>query len=213
MRKRLSVLLPALLALSAAPIEQAQAASVPSPAPKRAPGPAPKQAPAPAPKRAPGPAVSPAKLQKQAGLVVRCVRQRALPRNITPKQRAALFQVVRKARAGNVAEVQARWSAFIQGMASGGVPVDVNALVQWVLRESYLETNKDLQFYADKVRYYNDRKKALRKHVREIRGKLGKMGSKTSAPVPTLTLKPYRKHARGVIKSPPKLMTKSELEA
>jgi hypothetical protein len=98
-------------------------------------------------------------------------------------------------------------------MASGGVPVDVNALVQWVLRESYLETNKDLQFYADKVRYYNDRKKALRKHVREIRGKLGKMGSKTSAPVPTLTLKPYRKHARGVIKSPPKLMTKSELEA
>jgi len=38
---------------------------------------------------------------------------------------------------------------------------DINAFVQWVLRESYLETNKDLQFYADKVRFYNELKSAL----------------------------------------------------
>jgi len=38
---------------------------------------------------------------------------------------------------------------------------DINAFVQWVLRESYLETNKDLEFNADKVRYFNDLKSAL----------------------------------------------------
>lgn len=46
---------------------------------------------------------------------------------------------------------------------------DVNALVQMVLKESYLETNKDLQFYADKVRHYNDMKEALRDHVSDMR--------------------------------------------
>ena len=48
---------------------------------------------------------------------------------------------------------------------------DVNALVQWVLKQSYLETNKDLQFYADKVRYYNDMKEAIRDHVSDMRNK------------------------------------------
>ncbi len=38
---------------------------------------------------------------------------------------------------------------------------DINSFVQWVLRESYLETNKDLQFHADKVQYYNELKLAL----------------------------------------------------
>jgi hypothetical protein len=34
-------------------------------------------------------------------------------------------------------------------------PVDPNALVQQVLRESYLQATEDLRFYAEKVRYYN----------------------------------------------------------
>ncbi len=48
----------------------------------------------------------------------------------------------------------------------GGENTDVNALVQLVLRESYMETNEDLQFYADKVRFYNDLKKAIRDEAR-----------------------------------------------
>lgn len=48
-------------------------------------------------------------------------------------------------------------------------PTDVNALIQTVLRESYLETNKDLQFYADKVRHYNDLKKSVRAYLEALR--------------------------------------------
>jgi hypothetical protein len=42
-------------------------------------------------------------------------------------------------------------------------PVNVEALVQWVLRASYLETQEDLRDFAEKVKYFN----AVKKHVRE----------------------------------------------
>ena len=47
--------------------------------------------------------------------------------------------------------------------------VDINALVQQVIKESYMETSKDLQFYAEKVRHYNDQKEAIRSHLSDIR--------------------------------------------
>lgn len=42
------------------------------------------------------------------------------------------------------------------------LPTDPNALVQWVLRESYLETTLTLQDYAKKVQFFNETKKVLR---------------------------------------------------
>jgi hypothetical protein len=48
-------------------------------------------------------------------------------------------------------------------LSQGLSPVDVNALVLWVLRASYLETQEDLREYAEKVKYFN----AVKKHVRE----------------------------------------------
>jgi predicted nucleic acid-binding Zn-ribbon protein len=53
--------------------------------------------------------------------------------------------------------------------ASGGVPMDINSLVQFVLRESYMETAKDLAFHADKVKMFNQTKTALRDHLTTIR--------------------------------------------
>jgi hypothetical protein len=45
---------------------------------------------------------------------------------------------------------------------------DINALVQEVLREAYLQTTEDLRFYAEKVRYFNQRKKALREYLSSL---------------------------------------------
>ena len=47
--------------------------------------------------------------------------------------------------------------------------VDPNSLVQAVLRESYLETTEDLRLYAEKVRYFNSCKKALREYLGALR--------------------------------------------
>jgi hypothetical protein len=52
---------------------------------------------------------------------------------------------------------------------SNNNPVDPNALVQQVLRESYLQTTEDLRFYAEKVRHLNQRKKVLREYLIALR--------------------------------------------
>jgi len=82
----------------------------------------------------------------------------------------AYFLAAMAAVAGtNPSELEGRWGEYIADMQTGSVPMDINALVQAVLRESYLETNKDLQFYAEKVRYYNDLKEGIRSELTTAR--------------------------------------------
>jgi hypothetical protein len=52
----------------------------------------------------------------------------------------------------------------------GAGPIDPNQLVQYVLRESYLETTENLRFFAEKVRYFNRCKKAIREYLNALRG-------------------------------------------
>jgi hypothetical protein len=47
--------------------------------------------------------------------------------------------------------------------------IDPNALVQEVLRESYLESVEDLRSYAEKVRYFNKSKQAVRRYLAALR--------------------------------------------
>jgi hypothetical protein len=46
---------------------------------------------------------------------------------------------------------------------------DINALVQTVLRQSYLDTTEDLRAYAEKVSTYNKQKKAVREYLSALR--------------------------------------------
>ena len=46
---------------------------------------------------------------------------------------------------------------------------DPNALVQSVLRQSYLETTEDLRSYAEKVKYFNETKKQIREHMEGLK--------------------------------------------
>ena len=64
------------------------------------------------------------------------------------------------------------WSK-IKGLAKD-VPLDINALVQYVLRESYVESSDDLSFHAKKVKYFNQQKKKIRDHINEIRAEMEK---------------------------------------
>jgi hypothetical protein len=53
--------------------------------------------------------------------------------------------------------------------ADTGASLDPGALVQAVLRESYLQTTEDLRFYAEKVRHFNRLKKAVREYLSALR--------------------------------------------
>jgi hypothetical protein len=46
---------------------------------------------------------------------------------------------------------------------------DPNALVQSVLRESYLQTTEDLKSYAEKVKHFNEQKKQVREHLSTLK--------------------------------------------
>ncbi len=92
-----------------------------------------------------------------------------LPTRLTDKDRSRLEKVVQDLRRGNVPDAEERWLLVVRETTGGAAPVDVEEMLHWVLRETYLENNKDLRFYADKVRYYNDQKEAVRQHLDEVR--------------------------------------------
>lgn len=54
-------------------------------------------------------------------------------------------------------------------------PQDINAIIQLVLRESYLDTTEDLKYYAEKVKYYNSVKKRIRDQANAMRDDLKEM--------------------------------------
>jgi hypothetical protein len=62
-----------------------------------------------------------------------------------------------------------RWAGFVSESAANGGAVDPNALVQYVLRESYLATTEDLRLYADKVQYFNTSEALLADHLSDAR--------------------------------------------
>ena len=118
---------------------------------------------------------------RQAGLDLNQTEQiDAAFNNLTPELRAQLKSVgaqyvgmvnsgdnILNSNSGDA--LQSRWSDFISNTNLKGGAVDVNSLVQWVLRESYQETTKDLYFYAEKVKYFNSCKKAIRDELSKAR--------------------------------------------
>jgi hypothetical protein len=72
-------------------------------------------------------------------------------------------------RVGKTADARLQWTGLIEKLASAGVAIDPNALVQHVLRESYLQTTEDLRSYAEKVKYFNTCKKLIREYLAKLR--------------------------------------------
>jgi hypothetical protein len=71
----------------------------------------------------------------------------------------------------NAPNLQSQWKELTrkgQGQTSSISQSDINAFVHYVLRESYLETTKDLQYYASKVKAFNEMKKELREQIQKI---------------------------------------------
>ncbi len=86
-----------------------------------------------------------------------------------PNARGSLGAVSDAVKGGNNQMACDKFGAFVKDIHDNGMPVDVNALVQQVLRESYLDTTEDLKFYADKVKYFNEAKKMTREYVQDLR--------------------------------------------
>jgi hypothetical protein len=76
----------------------------------------------------------------------------------------------------NSKRAQQQWHSLIR--KTGVQPaMDVNALVKWVMRDSYLQASSELQSYADKLKYFLEQKKTLRGEIRRVREHIQKFSS------------------------------------
>lgn len=135
-----------------------------------------------------------------------------LPPRLTDKDRSRLEKVVQDLRRGNVPQAEERWLRVVRETSTGAAPVDVEKMLHWVLRETYVENNKDLRFYADKVRYYNDQKQMVRDHLAEIRATAAETPRNTKIEVERIELtKSYKPKKEPVQTRSTKKMKDQEL--
>lgn len=95
-----------------------------------------------------------------------------LPAVLTAQEQQALRDIAKLVTAHDTTAAKNRWSTLITTLNQKNLPMDINELMQYVLRESYLQTNRDLQYYADKVKFYNDQKEQIRREIAKLRQQL-----------------------------------------
>ncbi len=88
---------------------------------------------------------------------------------LTGSQKRELSVIITSVKRKQLDSAQQRFQAFVEGLNARKTAMDINELIMYVMHESYLETNKDLQFYAAKVKYFNELKKVVREHLTELR--------------------------------------------
>ena len=119
-----------------------------------------------------GPAL-PAKAQQRAAQPPRefrisAAQERTVTRSLNTRQLAQLNRIAgRLAEGTSSRQIQAEWESFATQLR--GSDIDVNALVQFVLHQAYQESQADLQAYADRVRFHNEQKEAIRGELSRLR--------------------------------------------
>ncbi len=96
---------------------------------------------------------------------------------------------------GTSAAMESRWSEYVGKVSTGlgGGPIDVNALVQMVLREAYQENTQDLRFFAEKVKFFNNVKKTIRAEMTRGREVLSTLaGEPENTPIAEVTGSAFR---------------------
>ncbi len=89
---------------------------------------------------------------------------------LTSDQQQELNQIGKLlAKDPNSRLAQKRWQSLIHSMATAKPAVDVNALVQWVMQESYLQASSSLRSHADKVKFFNEQKDRIRDEINRAR--------------------------------------------
>lgn len=69
-------------------------------------------------------------------------------------------------------QYEAEAAALVDAILAGEVPVDVKAVIQEVLRESYQDNYEDLEYFADKVKSYNEMKASIREEANILEDEL-----------------------------------------
>jgi hypothetical protein len=138
----------------------------------------------------------------------------AATRNLSAGEKIRLQAVVSLLRGGKQDAAMADWGTLMQSVVSHGssVPVDINSLILYVMREAYLEPNADLRGMAEKISAQNEARAALRRHLQELRdAEAGQPGG--AAFVPMTVKEPVVGPTPPVTYRKRTLQTRAELQA
>lgn len=127
--------------------------------------------------------------ERPIDLVVQIATPVTLTDSLTDEDRLSLSRVVVGLRRSDTERATDTWASLLRALRSRpGPPVDPQALIQWVLRESYLDQVEDLAHYADRVRFFNEQKRAIREHLAEARAVRADMPPDRRAELQTITV-------------------------
>lgn len=94
---------------------------------------------------------------------------------LTPNQLKELNRIgMMIAQAEPLNTIENAWRHFAERFLeehppSEGESWEIDAFIQWLLREAYHASTEDLRYYMDKVQYYNRLKKQVRESVAALR--------------------------------------------
>lgn len=107
---------------------------------------------------------------------------------VTPIEQAQLDAVVASLRAHDEKKARAQWKKLVTAHRTRKGAIDVDTLVQWVLREAYLDASADLKDVAAKISAINAAKKEVRDHLQELRVALAESSGKKAFAFATIVV-------------------------
>jgi hypothetical protein len=110
-------------------------------------------------------------------LIVRIALAKQLPRGVT--RTPQLNAIISQLRSAKKTAALASWKGFIKSNQSpGGEKLNLHRVVLWILRKAYVEPNNDLVAAADRVQYFDELTKAMRKEIASARRDLANVKSR-----------------------------------
>ena len=88
---------------------------------------------------------------------------------LNTNQKRTMNAVIKSLKGNNTSSAIRAWSNLVVSFKNSSIPIDINDLIQYVLRQSYMESNRDLQFYAAKVKHMSEQKQAVRDYLQSLR--------------------------------------------
>jgi len=108
---------------------------------------------------------------------------RKAPDVLTVQDNAAVKDIVTAILARDVESATSRWSSLVTALDQRRMPADVSELIQFVLRETYLQSYLYLQNCADKIKSFNDLRKQVRDEIAKLRQKRRTLSAEKSSQV------------------------------
>lgn len=100
-----------------------------------------------------------------------------VPNSLTGQEHQALREIAEQVKAHDIKSATNGWSRLLTTLKRKNIPVDTNELIQFVLREAYLQPSRDLKNSADKVKFHQDQITEARREIANLRDQLARLPS------------------------------------